>query len=381
MQKEIDEIISLLLSGEKITSEEQLFFDRWYEEKGNKEKYQEYLRIRSILSVSKISKEIEQQEAWEELSKRIGPHHRLMIWQRYAAAVVLLFCIGISFFMLNPSRIEESDLPLSQCITPGKKQATLTLSNGQQISLSDNLSQMTEKNGAVIQNTGTQLVYQPQDSTEALVYNTITVPRGGEYILALSDGSTIWINSESEITYPVVFSKTNREIRLKGEAFFDIKKDTLRPFIVQTDQFNIRVTGTQFNIRTYSNDIASATLAKGSIQLEKDHKITRLLPGQQVSLINNRVKVRQVDVEEIIAWRNEAFCFKDRPLESILNEIARWYDIEIFYQNNEIRNYHFTAWFRRSSSIDDIIHILEKTQNIKLELKGKTLTIKTISNN
>lgn len=381
MSIEIEKILDkLLLTKEEITTEEQNIFKEWIRKVNNQKKFRELQNIRSAIYAIGVSKQVNSERGWEICRRQLKFQRRNLRFLPYAAAV-LVVGLGISLGILNKRpQVAPPVLPVSQQVVPGQKQAVLTLSTGQQVILSDSLSPMTEKNGTTIQNTGSQLVYNQSDTSDILVYNTVTVPRGGEYKLTLSDGSVVWVNSESEITYPVTFSANTREITLKGEAFFEIKKDNNRPFIVRTHQFDIRVTGTQFNVRSYPEDIASATLAQGSIQLEESNHITPLEPGQQASLINGRIQVRDIDLEEAIAWRYEAFCFKHRPLESLLNEIARWYDIEIFYQNNEVRNYHFTAWFRRSTSIHELMGILEKTEQIKLELKGKTLTVRAYHN-
>lgn len=376
----IQEIIEKILFGHSLTPEEESIFDNWMENSANREEFFEMQRIHSAVYAAGMSKKVDEGKGWKELSKRLVQRRkRSFRFLPYAvAAAVLVIGFGISLRLFTDrQKIQPDFLPTSQQVVPGQKQAMLTLSNGRQIVLSDSLSPMTEKNGTKIRNTGNQLIYNPADTSTVLMYNTITVPRGGEYKLSLSDGSTVWVNSESEITYPVNFGRDKREIALKGEAFFEIQKDSLRPFFVKTDEFAIRVTGTQFNVRNYPEDIASATLTTGHIQLEENNHITFLRPGQQASLIGGQIQVKEVDVEEAIAWRYEAFCFKQRPLESLLNEIARWYDIDIFYQDPQVRNYHFTAWFRRSTPIGELIEILEKTHQIKLELKGKTLIVKT----
>lgn len=376
-EQEVDYTVTELLSGEILSPEKQEIVDKWLEKEENRKKFYRMQCLRAAIYALETGKKVNGEKKWKELAASIKPHSR---WQRflpYAALMILLIGTGLLLHTQHKKPEVYAERLAGETIVPGHKQALLTLSDGRQIILSDSLSPLKEQNGSMIRNTGSQLVYDLRDTCASLVYNTIQVPRGGEYKLTLSDGSTIWINSESEVTYPVTFGHQEREIRLKGEAFFDIQKSGERPFIVRTTQFNIRVTGTQFNIRTYPDEIASATLARGGIQVEKNNLITRLVPGQQASLINGQIEVKEVDLEEAMAWRNEVFCFRQRPLGSLLNEIARWYDLDLFYQNPEARNYHFTAWFRRSTSIHELINILEKTGNIKFELKGKTLTVRT----
>lgn len=375
----IEEIIEKWLSRQRLSHTEEMLLDQWMQEPDNQKDLFELQRIRSAVYANKMSADIHPEKGWEQFNKRIrSPKRRLRFLSYSAVAAMLAVCIGISLRLLTGRYETHTDvIPVNQPFAPHPKQAVLTLSTGEKITLSDNLVPVTEKNGTTIHNTGNQLVYNTTDTASVLVYNTITVPRGGEYKLALSDGSIIWLNSESELTYPVNFGRDKREITLTGEAFFEVQKDTTRPFIVRTNQFDIRVTGTRFNVRNYARETASATLAEGSIQLEGNNRVTPLRPGQQASWVEGKVQVKKIDVEEAIAWHYGAFCFKQRRLESLLDEIARWYDLEIRYQDTATRDYHFTAWFRRSTPLQELIGILEKTQQIKLELKGKTLIVKT----
>lgn len=375
---DIQEIIHKLGTASPLSQEEQTFLDTWLENTNNRQQFREWQHIQSAVFAIGMSKKINCDKEWDRLLKRISPRKRTFGFLPHAAAAILIASLGILLWRFTQQIQTAPNIPeIKEQVIPGKKQGILTLSTGQQIALSDHLPTMTEKNGTTIQNTGQQLVYTPADTAAPLVYNTITIPRSGEYKLTLSDGSTVWINSESEITYPVNFKGDKREIRLKGEAFFEVQKDNAHPFIVQTDQFSIRVMGTRFNVRSYPHEIPLTTLTQGHIRLEKDKEIAHLVPGQQAALIEGKIHVKEVNIEEAVAWRNEAFCFKQRPLESLLNEIARWYDIDIVYQDHAARHYHYTAWFRRNTPIEELIKILEKTQLIKLELKEKTLIVKT----
>ncbi|MDE6451704.1 MAG: FecR domain-containing protein, partial [Odoribacter sp.] len=329
----IEEIIEKWLSRQELSDTEEALLDKWMLKPENREIFFELQRIRSAIYANKMSAEINPGKSWEQFNKRIRrPKMNLRFLPYTAAAAAIILSFGFLFWQSTDQyKIQSNFIPVSQQTVPNQKQVILTLSTGQKINLSDSLIPMTEKNGTTIHNTGNQLVYNTTDTASVLVYNTITVPRGGEYKLALSDGSIVWLNSESELTYPVNFGRDKREITLTGEAFFEVQQDTTRPFIVRTNQFDIRVTGTQFNVRNYAQETASATLAEGSIQLERNNRITPLCPGQQASWVEGKVQVKEIDIEEAIAWRYGAFCFKQRRLESLLDEIARWYDIEILY--------------------------------------------------
>lgn len=376
MHTDIEHIIEKWLSDrENITAEEQRIFDTWMQEGKNREKFYELKRLQSAIYAIGKSKEIDQEKGWKKVHKQIRRSGQRLRLLPYAAAAMLILSLGVAISLLkNPSTESQ---PLAQEDQPGnRKQVVLTLSSGQQISLSDTLQPTLEEYGATISQEGSQLVYSQADSTSLPVYNTITIPRGGEYKLTLSDQTVVWLNSESQLTYPVAFKGDTRELQLIGEAFFEVSKDSLRPFIVHTASFDIRVTGTEFNVRSYPDEKSSATLAEGSIQLEKNKEVYRLIPGQQAYLQGEEVKVKEVHLEEAIAWRYDAFAFKETPLEEIMNELSRWYDVDIFYLNPEVKQLHFTAWFRRNSSLTEVIETLKKTQKINIEVKGKTITVK-----
>lgn len=378
MEKDIDDIITDLLSGEKLSSEEQKKFEEWYSTAEHQKQFYQLQCIQSAVRANQTNSDTE--KAWEKVRHKFQPSHNLFRIFKYAAILLLPLCISIVYHHLKTKISNPEISTISETILPGKKQAVLTLSNGKKINLTDRSVVVKEKS-VNIYNNGKNLQYNQTLTTSEVLINTVLVPRGGEYRLILADGTSVWLNSDSRISYPVAFTGNIREVHLEGEAFFEVRKDSLRPFIVHTQKFDIRVLGTQFNVRTYPEENQSVTLAQGSIQMERGENIALLHPSQQAVLENDHIKIREVNLEEAIAWRNNAFCFKQCPLENILNELARWYDFHIFYQNPEVKNYHFTAWFTRSSSITDVIQILEKTQKIKLELKEKTLTIKANNNN
>lgn len=373
---DIETIIIAKLNRELLSHEEEMLFNQWYSQPENRKRYYELQKLQAAIYANSQSSEIRTEKAWQKVSQQ---RHSFILsdLRKYAAVAVLLIITGIAFYW---SKSTQQTIPVVEniMVVPGNKQAILTLSNGQKISLSDSLHRIVSKeNGIIIRNNApNMLVYDKSEESEKTAYNTISIPRGGEYKLTLSDGTTVWLNSESRLTFPVAFNGHTRELQVEGEAYFEVTKDTSRPFIVHTRQFDIRVTGTEFNVRTYPDEPESATLAEGSIQLEKGNEIYRLQPGQQ-AVAGQEVIIREVNIEEAIAWRNEAFCFKQSRLETIMNELARWYDIDIFYLNPGLKDLHFTAWFHRGSTISEVIKILEKTQKIKLELQGKTLTVQT----
>ena len=369
----IEDIIFRYSNKKELTEKERQFLEGWLAEPGNRKRYQEWKRLEAAVYANGKSKEVDVYAAWERLRKDIARKRYILRTLPWAAAIALLIGCGALFLL---QRGQQPTAPVAQQIQEdltGK--IVLTLSDGRQVALSDSLGSLQEQNGTTIENGNQSLVYNPTDSTIAMVYNTIRIPRGAEYKLVLADGSQVWLNAESTITYPVAFQGETREVRLQGEAYFEIAKNKNQPFIVHTTQFDVQVTGTQFNVRAYPGEMESATLAEGGIQLEKGGKTYTLKPGQQAYLEEEDVQVRKVNLESAIAWRYNAFSFEETPLEEIMNELARWYNIHVFYLNPKVKELHFTAWFRRNCTLQEVIDILEKTGKINIELKGKTITV------
>ena len=376
----IEEIIIKRLSEEHLSKEESVFFDKWYQNSSNREYYNDLLKIRSGIIASQVKERIDKRKAWNQVhpARKISLIRTLL---KFAAIMILPLSLGV--FLLIRENKQEKVVYAEVPVQPGRKQAVLTLSSGQQVMLADTIVHVNEK-GMVISNfPDKELVYKIMNDTmkTETIYNTATVPRGGEYNLVLADGTIVWLNSDSHIRYPVTFSGNTRQVELEGEAYFEVAKDVEKPFIVRMNEYNVRVTGTQFNVRNYLNESLATTLVEGGVQIERKGKVDRLRPGQQAVLENNEIRIRVVNVEEQVAWRHGAFGFTQCRLENIMEELARWYDVDVFYMNQQVKDYHFSAWFKRSSSINEVINILEKTKKISLDLKGRILTVKDISRN
>lgn len=298
--------------------------------------------------------------------------------------------ISISFSLLVLNDIKFSDVgdssEIEVSIQPGRSYAILKLSNGEQIYLNDSISGIIRENNnaSISSDTNLQmLVYTEKTAgnTEGsdVDINTIDVPRGGEYVVKLSDGTKVWINSDTKLKYPVKFTSDIREVYVKGEAFFEVSKEkNKRPFIVHTDDFKIEVTGTKFNVRNYDGEEACAVLVNGSINMQKNGIVNYLSPGQEACLVDGKFEINDVNVEDAVAWRYGAFSFNNVPLGKIMDELARWYNLAIFYTTSDLENLAFTAWFRRNSTINEIINILEKTREIKVSLNRNTLIIEKL---
>ena len=377
---EIADLLVHSLAGE-LTPEEKERLEQWRAENGKHESFYQKLHSPSFWENHPQQKYREEiVEAWTRLYQRRNQKRRAVRRLYWGVAAMLAICIGgFVYWHSMQSQIPSGQTLVAQEeIVPGKKQAELVLGDGTLMALNETMSlRSLEEQGAVIKAEDNALQYIDKQDAGSVAYNTLRVPRGGEYSLVLGDGTKVYLNAESELTYPVTFRGESREVSLRGEAFFEVASDHACPFIVRTEQFAVRVLGTQFNVRNYPDVPASATLAEGSIQLSKGKETALLVPGQQASLEDNKLVVREVDLEDAIAWRYGVFSFKHTRLEDLLSELARWYDMEVFYQNPSLKDLHFTAWFQRSDGLEKVISLLEKTQKIDLEVNGKTLLVRS----
>ena len=293
---------------------------------------------------------------------------------RYAALLAVV--VGYGWFASHKTTDEDGkQTTVAEKPIANPHAAVLTLSSGEKVDLSSSPTTVQEV-GANIQTGKGELTYEQAEGATETTYNTIQVPCGGMFRLQLADGTEVWLNSDSYLRYPVAFTGNERKVELKGEAYFDVAKDSIRPFIVEADAYAVRVTGTQFNVRNYPEDAVRTTLVEGKVFLEREGNLQELLPGQQGAFEDGGWKVKKVNTYRYAAWREGVCYFNGDRLEDILNELARWYDFEVYYQDARLKEYHFTATFSRDMDLEEVINVLEKTKKIRLNIDGRTLIVR-----
>ena len=377
--KIIDELSDLtcreLLSWLNLAEKERLNFLR--EEYG----ISMFDKKKIVACVEAAENSFDRKKAYREFRKQIRkPRNmsgRITLWGSIAAASIVIF-LGIW------QGIKESSLPL-ECeamnqIEPGRSMAVVTMAGGKRIRLERNSLQVREEDGTMLHVAEGKLTYSPTSEDTISLLNTLNVPRGGEYNLILSDGTEVWLNAETEITFPVKFSGNFREIALKGEAYFEVRSDSLHPFIVKTSKGKIRVLGTSFNVRDYGNENETVTtLVSGKVlyssKITNEEKLT-LLPGfQVVDRGEGQPELRKVDLLFYTGWRDGKYVFEDTSLEDIMNTLERWYDIEVFYVTLEVKKLRFTGDLERYKSISIFLNLIETGGDVKFNVKGKKVWI------
>ena len=296
-------------------------------------------------------------------------------WGSAAASVCLAVGIALSLFHRKEPAAEQAFPPVQQ-IAPGKSAATLTLANGQQIVLGDSVPSRVQEASSEIHIQAHELNYSSQAITEAPVYNRVSTPRGGEYTIVLEDGTRVSLNAQSELRYPVAFNGKTREVRLVGEAYFEVAPDAEHPFVVKTEAMNIRVLGTTFNVCAYREGKSRTTLVEGKVKVRAGQQEHMLAPGQQLTRSRDgQVEVREVDVSNYTAWRNQRFVFEDYPLDEVLFQLERWYNVTFFIRNEAARELRFTGDLPKYENLDKVLEKLELVTYIRFVQEKDVITV------
>ena len=326
---------------------------------------------------------------------RMSVMNRKAMFARIAAAIIIILGIGAgTYFLFSDNSKQEIavkdrlDLKSKSDLLPGTEGAILTLGNGEQIVLDSAGNGTLAKQGStkVIYKNG-QIVYDGENGIEGeLIYNTMTTPKGKQYQLSLADGSKVWLNAASSIRYPVTFTGKERKVEITGEAYFEIAHDVEKPFRVLTNNAEVQVLGTHFNVNAYNDEaVTKTTLLEGSVKISLPgqqtiiNRFQILKPGQQAQVNNNpsgdkSIKVLDnVDTDIEMAWKNGYFSFDQTDLATIMRQIARWYEVEIVYEG-EIPNRRFTGEISRTSNASEVLKILEESK-VHVRIEGKKIIV------
>lgn len=314
-----------------------------------------------------------------QFQHRLRHRLRLRIIGWIAASMALLLGVGGTFLFFRTSALPETLVRNETEILPGKQEAVLILSSGEKVAVTSEPKELKEKNGTSIQidTTGKILYASAEQKTSQVVYNTLSIPRGGEFSMVLADGTKVWLNSATELKYPVSFAGKERVVYLEGEAYFDVRKDPNCPFIVVADEMRVEVSGTEFNVNTHFKDYIETVLVRGKVEIVSSGRRTSLNPDQKAVFARDggEVCVEDVDVSSYVGWKDGNFIFYNESLENIMDQLALWYDVEVFYLNPAVKKVLLSGEMKRYEDIRNLLYFFEKSSNVKFEIKGKTITI------
>ncbi|MFV0376755.1 MAG: FecR family protein [Mangrovibacterium sp.] len=392
-KQEFERIAILIFKeiSDEISAEESAELKGWRTQSiENSRAYRSIKSSQNFKNWRRSKERVDLSEGWLRISAEIerkGAKKIILTSLSRIAAVFLisLFIGGLTYFHLRTVKLNHEVVQHGEPIKPGSSRATLTLGNGRSVVLdSMNTARFTEIDGTEIQKSQGEINYnkaREKPDTE-LVYNTIQVPLGGEYRLTLSDGTKVHLNAMSSLRFPVQFGADCREVQLTGEAYFEVEKDTKRPFRVNTREMKVEVLGTSFNLNAYDDTKNTvATLVEGQIKLIDPHnnRPARLLQPNEQAVLNNEsgeIEFRQVDVSNYIGWTNGQLVFHNMPLEEIMLQLKRWYAIRVEYADASVRTIRFNGSLDKYEDIEKFIDIIEATRKLEITIDNGTLYCK-----
>jgi len=299
-----------------------------------------------------------------------------------AAAVLMFISIGLYYSIRQKGgkTAEVASIKISPLIQPGRNKAILTLANGIKIDLDGaTKGRLSKRGGITITKTddGKLLYKAVADAKVENAVNIITIPSGGQYQLVLSDGTHVWLNAASSLKYPEKFPGSERRVELTGEGYFEVAHNAKSPFRVVCNRQTVEVLGTHFNIKNYlDEDFIKTTLFEGSVKVKTlvDYPAKILKPGEQSLLSDNNFLVKQADLDEAIAWKNGYFVFNDEDIQSIMKQIARWYDINVVFKG-DFKNKRFGGSISRSKNINEVLNMMQLTNGIHFKIDERSITV------
>ncbi|GAA4323221.1 DUF4974 domain-containing protein [Mucilaginibacter gynuensis] len=376
-QQEADQLIEKYLNG-TATPGERHMVENWYASLSEKQ----------VLSDADNFEHL-QTELFEKTMIRANlpmKKSTVGLWSRIAAAASIVFVLGAGIFIYQKKQpVLTAAIPHQPAkahdVSPGGNKAVLTLASGQKIQLTGakNGRLATDNDVQIDKKADGQIAYKDADvNTGRLSYNTLTTPRGGQYNITLADGTKVFLNAASSITYPTAFTGNDRMVTLTGEAYFEVAHNALKPFRVISNGQTIEVLGTHFNVHSYPDEpIIKTTLLEGSVKILSGNRTVKLKPGQQSRLDATAqqagISVSEVDTDEAIAWKNGLFEFKDSSIREVMQSAARWYDLDVTY-SDQASDIRITGSMSRNVNLSGLINLLQ-FEGAKFSINGKTIKV------
>lgn len=324
--------------------------------------------------------------AWKKLQQRIIRRkiRRISLWCTTVSAAIILLTFGISKLLSHPAETPDNNRAMATTDAAtfpetGSRKAILMLGNGKKVDLTVMKGTIADDPVVRISNGANQLL--TYEKTEAKNQkpqtNTLTVPRGGEYQLILSDGTKVWMNAESTLRYPTTFAGATREVHLEGEAFFEVSQDAQHPFIVHTDQHSVEVVGTSFNISAYPNHKIYTTLAAGKVKVSTPKTSVMLTPNQQavIDTDNEEIKIHNTPAYLYTSWAKGNYEFRNTPLKEIVAQLSRWYNVDIYFEDEYLEKKRFAGIIFRNEELSFATEVIERVSNVHFVRRGEVIYI------
>ncbi len=365
------------------TAEEKLQLEQWLAESDANRRLMEKLTSGVFLrqAVGDRNRLLYERE-WKKLEQRTtGRQKRLkrLRWMKIVAVMMLPLLGGIGFWLIRQALQEEQRVETVEQISVGSSRAIVELATGEQILLkNDTMLDLIEQGVHLTNHKDTlNLAGNLLSEKKREGFHVIRIPRGGEYVARLEDGTVIHLNADTELKVPVDFGKTDRKVWLRGEAFFDVARDENRLFTVYTDRAHVSVLGTEFDVRAYPDEGEMVTtLVAGAVELKSRQAAERLEPGEQSRIgSEGEIRTEKVNVYPFIAWKTGRMVFENERLEKIMTELQRWYDFEVFYANPEVKEMCFTIDLLKYREVATVLSLMEKMEKVTFSQQGRAIVV------
>lgn len=387
-EKKIVLLIQKYLQG-TLTPEEQAYLDEWKEQD-----QANHILLNELEDSAWLREQLENYDALAlkdvdreslAMAKQIMSNNRperLRRWLPYVAAAILLVVASVSFWLAGERWWQHPIPRVTEEILPGSNRALLTLADGRQLTLDQHRQGIVMGEQGITYQDGATLDLKANGIVGDMASEVLTLstPKGGTYALVLPDGSKVWLNAASSLTYPSKFDGQERVVKLEGEAYFDVKTMTI-PFKVITDDREVNVLGTEFNISAYrADDDVRITLVEGKVSVSSNaHEEVILNPGQQAFGTPGNIDIRTVNTESYTAWKNGYFSFDETPLNEIMRQISRWYDAEVVYDDPSLETVRFSGSLSRYERLSHVLDRIAFIGTVRFEIRDRQIIVKSIN--
>ena len=377
-QIDIETLILKYLQG-KLAEGEKRQLDEWLKDDRNKKLFSRLVNKQRILVKMERLDEYDWEKSWKVMERKLRERKKFS-WKYWGMVASLLGIVLLGTWVFMEKNEKKSPVVVMRGVEPGGVFAELVLPDGKIVELNkDSNNLFLGESGKVLRNeNGVLFLTQDSVQLQKVGYSEIRTPRGGEYQVVLPDNSIVWLNADSKLRFPLTFSGKERRVFASGELYFQVAKDSLSPFRIEVEGlYEVEVLGTEFNVRAYSDLPSATTLVDGRVLIRDKGTKVVLKPGEQaVKGKHGEVVVREVDVAPYIAWKQGYFLFEDERLEDILNELARWYNVNVFFENSSVREKRFSVDMPRHESFEEVLRLIEQTRSIQIEIEGNYVFVK-----
>jgi transmembrane sensor len=369
---------------QKLSAHESVCLLEWLNEsEDNQRLFDHLVKAEQVKDSFDFFDAVDADTAWKKANRKRNFRNikKVASYLGYAAAVA---CIIFSFLIFLPKEQQSSQnqarLVKVKDLLPGGEKAVLQLGNGEVVQLDENYIEISVHKGLHVICKGGELNYLgTRVLNNRVVYNTLSVPKSGTYRVVLADGTKVWLNSLSELQFPVQFNHTQRSVKLTGEAYFEVARNPSRPFLVEVNDKTIEVLGTHFNVNSYDAQMKT-TLLEGSVKISNSfgHKI--LVPGQEAHAVGKQILVKKGDLKKVLAWRNNEFYFKNESMREVLREISRWHGFKI-NDDRLMDKKRFSGVISRDLKLSEVLKILHSLSGYQFQFDGTSVFISNESSN